>query len=68
MNAVLPGFLATHLTRRLELSPGDRIVRRTALDRLGGVADIVPRARLPPSPDSWFIMSQYIIIDGGATG
>ena len=67
VNAVLPGFLITDMSRSLEGGQRDQIVRRTPLGRLGEVKDVVPIVRFLLSSDSRFVTGQCIVVDGGAT-
>lgn len=65
--AVLPGFLETEMSARLE--PGDRkrIERRTALKRLGTVEDVAGVVRFLLSEDARYITGTEIVADGGLT-
>jgi 3-oxoacyl-[acyl-carrier protein] reductase len=67
VNAVLPGFLDTDMTKGMPQRQKDQIIRRTPLGRLGTVDDIIGAVRLLTSDDSRFITGQSIVIDGGLT-
>jgi 3-oxoacyl-[acyl-carrier protein] reductase len=66
VNAVAPGFLETELSATLGEADRARIVRRTALGRLGTPADVVGAVTFLTSPASAFITGQVLAIDGGA--
>ncbi|MFM7108348.1 MAG: SDR family NAD(P)-dependent oxidoreductase [Planctomycetaceae bacterium] len=65
VNAVAPGFLATDLSATLPAEHRARIVRRTALGRLGTPADVVGAIDFLTSPSASFITGQVLTIDGG---
>jgi len=67
VNAILPGFLDTDMTKSMPQRQKEQIIRRTPLGRLGTVDDIIGAVRLLTSDDSRFITGQSIIIDGGLT-
>lgn len=67
VNAVLPGFLDTDMTKGMPQRKREQIIRRTPLGRLGTVDDIIGAVRLLTSDDSRFITGQSIVIDGGLT-
>lgn len=66
VNAVAPGFLETDLSQSLSDENRSRVVRRTALGRLGTPADVVSAIDYLTSPRAAFITGQTIAIDGGA--
>lgn len=66
VNAVAPGFLETELSATLGEADRARIVRRTALGRLGTPTDVVGAVTFLTSPASAFITGQVLAIDGGA--
>jgi 3-oxoacyl-[acyl-carrier protein] reductase len=67
VNAILPGFLATDMTKNMPQKQKEQILRRTPLGRMGTVDDIIGTVRLLTSDDSQFITGQSIVIDGGLT-
>jgi 3-oxoacyl-[acyl-carrier protein] reductase len=67
VNAVLPGFLTTEMSRGLGDAQRNQIVRRTPLERLGESADVTPTVRFLLGHESRFITGQCIVVDGGAT-
>lgn len=67
VNAILPGFLVTDMTKNMPQRQKEQILRRTPLGRLGTVDDIIGTVRLLTSDDSRFITGQSIVIDGGLT-
>jgi 3-oxoacyl-[acyl-carrier protein] reductase len=67
VNAILPGFLDTDMTKSMPQKKKEQIIRRTPLGRLGTVDDIIGAVRLLTSEDSRFITGQSIVIDGGLT-
>jgi 3-oxoacyl-[acyl-carrier protein] reductase len=66
VNAVAPGFLETDLSQALSDENRSRIVRRTAMGRLGTPADVVSAIDYLTSHRAAFITGQTIAIDGGA--
>ncbi len=66
VNAVAPGFLETDLSQSLSDENRSRIVRRTAMGRLGTPADVVSAIDYLTSHRAAFITGQTIAIDGGA--
>jgi len=66
VNAVAPGFLETDLSQSLSDENRSRIVRRTAMGRLGTPADVVSAIDYLTSQRAAFITGQTIAIDGGA--
>jgi 3-oxoacyl-[acyl-carrier protein] reductase len=67
VNAVLPGYLATEMSRTLDETQRRQILRRTPLGRLAEARDVVPVLRLLLGADGRFITGQCIVVDGGAT-
>ncbi len=65
-NAVAPGFLETDLSNSLSEENRRRIVRRTALGRLGTPNDVVAAIDYLTSSRAAFITGQIVAIDGGA--
>lgn len=66
VNAVAPGFLETDLSQTLSDENRSRIIRRTAMGRLGTPADVVSAIDYLTSQRAAFITGQTIAIDGGA--
>lgn len=64
-NAILPGFIESDMTRELDRKTRERIEQRTALGRLGDVADIVESVRFLLSDDARFITGTELVVDGG---
>jgi 2-dehydro-3-deoxy-D-gluconate 5-dehydrogenase len=66
VNAVLPGWFETELTRDTRASPrGDEIRRRTPAGRWGEPADLVGPTIFLASPASDFLTGVAVPIDGG---
>ncbi|MBL6713022.1 MAG: SDR family oxidoreductase [Pirellulales bacterium] len=66
VNAVAPGFLDTDLSQSLSADNRQRIIRRTALGRLGTPDDIVSAIDYLTSSRASFLTGQIIAVDGGA--
>jgi 3-oxoacyl-[acyl-carrier protein] reductase len=66
VNTVAPGFLETDLSAPLSPSNRDRIARRTALGRLGSVADVVGVIDHISRPAGGFLTGLVLAADGGA--
>jgi 3-oxoacyl-[acyl-carrier protein] reductase len=66
-NAVLPGFLDTEMSATLGAQDRERVVRRTALKRLGTVEDVVDTVAFLLSDSARYITGTEIMIDGGLT-
>jgi 3-oxoacyl-[acyl-carrier protein] reductase len=66
VNAVAPGFLETDLSQSLSEDNRRRIVRRTALGRLGTCDDVVAAIDYLTSHRAAFITGQTIAVNGGA--
>ena len=66
VNAILPGWFETDLTRGLSTEPwGEQIRRRTPARRWGKLEDLVGAAVFLASPASDFITGVHIPVDGG---
>jgi 2-deoxy-D-gluconate 3-dehydrogenase len=66
VNAILPGWFETDLTRGLPATPlGEQIRRRTPAGRWGDPADLVGTAVYLASPASDFVTGAQISVDGG---
>lgn len=66
VNAVAPGFLETDLSQSLSADNRERIIRRTALGRLGTCDDVVAAIDYLTSRRAAFITGQTIAVNGGA--
>jgi 3-oxoacyl-[acyl-carrier protein] reductase len=66
-NTVLPGFLQTEMSQILSESDRERLVRRTALRRLGTVQDVVGVVNFLLSEEARYITGTEITADGGMT-
>ena len=67
INAVLPGYFESDLSKSLPESRKQQIIRRTPLGRLATTADICPIVEFLLSEKSRFITGQLIAVDGGLT-
>jgi 3-oxoacyl-[acyl-carrier protein] reductase len=67
VNSVAPGYLETSMSSGLSNDQRSQIVRRTPLNRLGQVSDIVPVVRFLLSDEASFITGQTLVVDGGIT-
>jgi 3-oxoacyl-[acyl-carrier protein] reductase len=67
VNAIAPGYLETEMSESLSDEGKAQIIRRTPLQRLGTVADVVPWVQFLLSSRSGFVTGQVITIDGGAS-
>jgi len=65
VNAILPGYIETEMSRQLTPSQKEQIIRRTPLGRLAGVEDITPLVAFLIGPSAGFITGQCITVDGG---
>lgn len=66
-NAVLPGFLQTEMNQSLTGMDRERIIRRTALKRLGSVEDVVGVVSFLLSDEARYVTGSEIVADGGMT-
>ncbi|MHB8524397.1 MAG: SDR family NAD(P)-dependent oxidoreductase [Limisphaerales bacterium] len=66
-NCVLPGFLDTEMTASLDSQSRRRILKRTALTRLGHPIDVVGAICFLLSDDSRYITGTEMMVDGGFT-
>jgi 3-oxoacyl-[acyl-carrier protein] reductase len=66
-NCILPGFIDTDMNRTLTPDDRDRVLRRTALKRLGQPADVVDAVRFLLSDEARYVTGTEIVIDGGMT-
>jgi 3-oxoacyl-[acyl-carrier protein] reductase len=67
VNAIAPGYMKTQLSEGLDDAQLAQIVRRTPLNRLCELADVVHLARFLLSEDAAFITGQTLVVDGGLT-
>lgn len=65
INAVLPGFIATDMTRRIIRSSGDEIVRHIPAGKIGSTEDIANVVVFLASGKADYITGQAISVDGG---
>ncbi|MDB4330365.1 SDR family oxidoreductase [bacterium] len=66
-NAVLPGYFESELSKSLEESKRNQIIRRTPMGRLAKIEDILPTIEFLLTKESSFLTGQCIKIDGGLT-
>ena len=66
-NCILPGYLETELSASLAAEQKARLVRRTALGRLGNVQDVAGTVVFLLSAEAQFITGTEVVIDGGLT-
>jgi 3-oxoacyl-[acyl-carrier protein] reductase len=67
VNSVAPGYFESDMVSGLNDKQKQRIIRRTPLNRLAKVEDIVNVVYFMASPESSFITGQVIVVDGGIT-
>ena len=65
VNAIAPGYMDTEMGAMLGEEKRKQIIRRTPLNRLGRVEDIVGMVRFLLSKEAEFITGQTFVIDGG---
>ncbi len=66
-NAILPGFIETSMTESLQGRDRERIIRRTALKRLGNVDDVAGVVSFLLSDAARYVTGTEIVVDGGMT-
>jgi len=64
-NCVLPGFLETQMSQSLSTDQMAKVVRRTALQRIGSPDDVVGTILFLLSDESLYITGTEIVVDGG---
>ncbi|MBK9137241.1 MAG: SDR family oxidoreductase [Verrucomicrobia bacterium] len=64
-NCVLPGFLETDMSATLPVEQRERLRRRTPLERLGTVGDVVGAVRFLLSDEARFVTGTELVVDGG---
>jgi 3-oxoacyl-[acyl-carrier protein] reductase len=67
VNSIAPGYLRTEMTHGLDEGQMGQIVRRTPLNRLGEVGDVIPLLLFLCSEGASFITGQTFVVDGGLT-
>ncbi len=65
VNAVLPGFIVTEMTRRVRKRAGDRILESIPAGRFGETGDVAGLVAFLASNLSDYITGQVIAVDGG---
>jgi 3-oxoacyl-[acyl-carrier protein] reductase len=65
VNAILPGFIATDMTKRLRARAGDALLERIPQERFGDPADVADLAVFLASERANYITGQAIAVDGG---
>ena len=64
-NCILPGFLETEMSQSLSAADRERVIRRTALKRLGGVDDVTGCVSFLLSNEARYITGAEFVVDGG---
>jgi 3-oxoacyl-[acyl-carrier protein] reductase len=67
VNAVLPGFVDTAMTRSMPQSQLKAFVDRVPLGRIGAPADVAPVVRFLLSAEAAYVTGASVVIDGGLT-
>lgn len=67
VNSIVPGYFETEMTRKINETQKEQILRRTPLGRLGVPEDVVGAALFFFSDAARFITGQSLVIDGGST-
>jgi 3-oxoacyl-[acyl-carrier protein] reductase len=67
VNAVLPGYFESDLSKSLSQEKRSQIIRRTPLGRLATTDDICPVVEFLASDKSKFVTGQLLVVDGGLT-
>lgn len=67
VNAIAPGFIDTELTQAMDEEERERVVRRSALQRLAGVEDVAAAAEFLLGEGGRNITGTVITVDAGNT-
>jgi len=67
VNAVVPGFVDTAMTRTMPRKDLDAFLERVPLGRIGEGSDVAPAVRFLLGDDSAYITGSSVVIDGGLT-
>ncbi|MEU4392670.1 SDR family NAD(P)-dependent oxidoreductase [Kribbella sp. NPDC023855] len=67
VNAVLPGFVDTAMTRSMPQSQLKAFVDRVPLGRIGAPGDVAPVVRFLLSAEAAYVTGASVVIDGGLT-
>lgn len=68
VNAVVPGFVDTAMTRAMPRKDLDEYLSRVPLQRIGQPADIAPAVRFLLCPDTaGYVTGTTVVVDGGMT-
>jgi 3-oxoacyl-[acyl-carrier protein] reductase len=65
VNAVVAGLIATEMTAALKPDVVERIVKGSALGRIGTPRDVADAVLFLASPRASYITGQSIVVDGG---
>lgn len=65
VNAVAPGFIDTDMTRELEESQREALIKQIPLDRLGEAGDIAKAVAFLAGPDAGYITGETLHVNGG---
>ncbi|WP_020385394.1 SDR family oxidoreductase [Kribbella catacumbae] len=67
VNAVVPGFIDTAMTRSMPQDQLNAFVERVPLGRIGTPADVAPAVRFLLGAESAYVTGASVVIDGGMT-